>query len=146
MNKNKSYIIGIVVVALIGIIMLVSSRSQTAPVSETPAISTDGTSASHETTNPNTTTDTQTNTSTTTTAGQYTMADVAIHNSQSSCWTTINGGIYDVTSWISQHPGGERAILGLCGIDGSSAFNGQHGGQARPASELASFKIGTLKQ
>jgi hypothetical protein len=27
-----------------------------------------------------------------------------------------------------------------------AAFNGQHGGQARPASELAGFKIGTLAQ
>ena len=53
--------------------------------------------------------------------------------------------MYDVTSWISQHPGGEQAILGLCGIDSSDAFNGQHGGQRRPATELASFKIGILK-
>ncbi len=74
----------------------------------------------------------------------YTMADVAQHKDRSSCWTTINGGVYDVTSWISMHPGGEQAILGLCGNDGSDAFNGQHGGQRRPEAELATFKIGTL--
>lgn len=77
---------------------------------------------------------------------KYTLSVVATHNSQLSCWTTINGGVYDVTSWIGQHPGGEQAILGLCGKDGSAAFNGQHGGEKRPASELASFKIGTLVQ
>lgn len=77
-------------------------------------------------------------------AKTYTMADVAKHNSGTSCWTAINGGVYDVTSWINQHPGGAQAILSLCGIDGSAAFNGQHGGQARPESELATFKIGTL--
>lgn len=76
----------------------------------------------------------------------YTMADVAEHNSASSCWTAINGSVYDVTSWIDQHPGGAAPILSLCGTDGSSAFNAQHGGQRRPESELATFKIGTLSQ
>jgi len=74
----------------------------------------------------------------------YTMADVQKHNSGTSCWTTINGNVYDVTTWINQHPGGRDAILSLCGIDGSSAFNNQHGGQGRPESELATFKIGAL--
>lgn len=77
-------------------------------------------------------------------AKTYTLAQVKTHNSGSSCWTTINGGVYDVTDWINQHPGGPEAILSLCGTDGSAAFNDQHGGQRRPASELASFKIGTL--
>jgi cytochrome b involved in lipid metabolism len=76
--------------------------------------------------------------------GKYTLADVQAHNSQASCWTTINGGIYDLTSWISNHPGGEAAILSLCGTDGTAAFTAQHGGQGRPEAELASLKIGTL--
>ena len=75
----------------------------------------------------------------------YTLADVKLHNTQTNCWTAVNGSVYNVTSWISQHPGGASAIIGMCGIDGSAAFSGQHGGQARPASELASFKIGVLK-
>ena len=77
-------------------------------------------------------------------AASYSLADVAAHATQSSCWTAINGKVYDVTNWISQHPGGAQAILGLCGKDGSDAFNGKHGGQARPATELATFIIGTL--
>lgn len=77
-------------------------------------------------------------------AGACTRADVAKHASSSSCWTAINGKVYDVTAWIGQHPGGQRAILGLCGKDGSSAFNGQHGGQGRPAAELKQSLIGTL--
>ena len=80
-----------------------------------------------------------------TTLTAYTLADVKLHNTSTNCWTTINGSVYNVTSWIGQHPGGSAAIISLCGIDGSSAFNGQHGVQARPASELASFKIGVLK-
>ena len=74
----------------------------------------------------------------------YTMAVVASHNSGSSCWTAINGKVYDVTGWINQHPGGPERILSLCGTDGSSAFDAQHGGQSRPEKELAAFYIGDL--
>jgi cytochrome b involved in lipid metabolism len=70
------------------------------------------------------------------------MTDVAKHNSASSCWTVVNGSVYDVTSWINRHPGGAGAILSMCGTDASNAFDDQHGGQRRPEQELASFFIG----
>lgn len=74
----------------------------------------------------------------------YTLAQVAVHNSSSSCWSAINGKVYDLTSWINQHPGGKSAILSLCGKDGSAAYNDQHGGQRRPANELAGFYLAPL--
>ena len=74
----------------------------------------------------------------------YTATDIASHNNASSCWTIVNGNVYDLTNWISSHPGGEQAILGLCGKDGTEAFMNQHGGQSRPERVLASFNIGTL--
>lgn len=80
-----------------------------------------------------------------TTVKAYTLAEVQAANTSSKCWSIVSGNVYDLTSWISQHPGGQSAILSLCGKDGTSAFLGQHGGQARPASELAGFKIGILK-
>lgn len=76
----------------------------------------------------------------------YTLVEVSIHNSKNSCWTTINGGVYDVTSWIAMHPGGAPAIEALCGIDGSDAFNTQHGVRGKPASELEQFKMGALQK
>ncbi len=95
-------------------------------------------------TSPATTSTATTTASTGTTTALYTLAQVAQHKDAQSCWTTINGNVYDVTTWINEHPGGPEAILSICGIDGSAAFNGQHGGQARPANELAGFKIGIL--
>ena len=77
-------------------------------------------------------------------AGTYTMADVATHADASSCWAAINGSVYDLTAWINQHPGGPQRILALCGTDATSAFTAQHGGQARPEKELATFEIGTV--
>ena len=82
---------------------------------------------------------------TTSAATTYTLADISAHNTALSCWSAINGKAYDLTSWINQHPGGSQAILSICGIDGSAAFNAQHGGQSRPEQELASFYIGDLK-
>jgi Cytochrome b involved in lipid metabolism len=78
------------------------------------------------------------------TAGAYSLADVAKHADANSCWSAVNGKVYDLTKWINQHPGGPQRILAMCGKDASDAFNGQHGGQARPAKELAGFEIGTL--
>ena len=114
-----------------------------------PAVQSIGqTSAGSETTNPQVPTTQPTGSVnppvSTPTASGYTMAQVAKHTSASSCWSAINGNVYDLTSWVNQHPGGAQAILSICGIDGSAAFNDQHGGQRRPANELAGFKIGPL--
>lgn len=81
---------------------------------------------------------------TTTTPKKFSMQDVRTHKDATSCWTAINGKVYDLTTFISQHPGGPIQILSICGVDGSSAFNQQHGGQNRPANELASLYIGDL--
>lgn len=75
---------------------------------------------------------------------QYTLAQVLTHSSVSSCWSAVNGRVYDLTPWISKHPGGSEAILSMCGKDASSAFNDQHSGQKRPANELSGFMIANL--
>ncbi|QQS22965.1 cytochrome b5 domain-containing protein [bacterium] len=89
---------------------------------------------------------TNNNQSTEQTATGYTMADVSAANSGSKCYSAINGSVYDLTEWIPLHPGGAAKIQALCGKDGSSFFNGQHGGQAQQESALAKYKIGTLQQ
>ncbi len=76
----------------------------------------------------------------------YTIAQVKTHKSSSNCWAAINGGVYNLTSWIPMHPGGAGIIKSLCGTDATAMFNGRHGGQSRPAGILATFKVGTLKK
>ena len=75
----------------------------------------------------------------------FTAAEVATRNSERSCWSIINNDVYDLTNWIKQHPGGDRAILRICGVDGTSRFTGQHGGSLSIASQLKEFVIGVLK-
>ena len=75
-------------------------------------------------------------------AGTYNSADLARHATASSCWSAVGGNVYDLTQWISQHPGGSTVIKAICGKDGTASFNGQHAGESRPASDLARYKIG----
>ena len=86
---------------------------------------------------------TATPTPTATQAG-YTMADVKKANSRTKCWSAIDGNVYDLTAWISSHPGGASAITFLCGIDGSNAYKAQHENQARPAMNLTKYLLGPL--
>ncbi len=74
-----------------------------------------------------------------------TPAEVARHNSKESCWMIVNGGVYDVTSYIDRHPGGPGKILPNCGKDGTKAFMGEHGGDSKPENQLAKLKIGNLQ-
>jgi cytochrome b involved in lipid metabolism len=75
-----------------------------------------------------------------------TASQVKRHRSTNDCWTIINGGVYDLTDWVSRHPGGQEAIAELCGEDETEDFVEQHGGNEKVAGTLAGFKIGTLKR
>ncbi|MDQ5950549.1 MAG: hypothetical protein QG585_491 [Patescibacteria group bacterium] len=96
------------------------------------------------TTTTETKTTTTSNTTTTSTQKTFTLAEVSAHSSKTSCYTTMNGKVYDITSYIPRHPGGEREIMQVCGKNGSSLFEDQHGGQSKPNNILKSFEIGTL--
>ena len=88
---------------------------------------------------------TPTPTPTPTVAG-FTMTQVRANNTARSCWTVIDGVVYDLTKWISNHPGGSGAILFLCGTDGTNAFSAQHQNQARPAIRLDTYRLGPLNK
>lgn len=106
----------------------------TATVSVTPTVT-------------NTATNTQpTNTSPTNPSiPSFTLSEVANHSTRSDCYTAISGSVYNLTSYISKHPGGAGNISMICGKDGTQAFADQHGGQGKPAEVLATLKIGVLK-
>lgn len=72
------------------------------------------------------------------------LADVAKHASASDCWSVVDGKVYDLTKWIARHPGGEGVIEGMCGIDATNGFMGQHEGDNTAAASLAPYEIGTL--
>ena len=75
---------------------------------------------------------------------KYSMSNIAKNSSTSSCWAAISGKAYDLTAWISRHPGGAGAIVSICGTDATSVFQGKHGGQSGPASSLSAYLLGDV--
>ncbi|MDB5224414.1 MAG: uncharacterized protein JWO43_36 [Candidatus Adlerbacteria bacterium] len=139
MSKIIITVVAVIIVILGGLVLWHPSASSTQQVA-TPATSDPIVPITNPAATPTA------STTTPATPGTYTLADVAKHPNKTSCWAAINGSVYDLTKWISQHPGGPDRILSICGKDGSSAFNGQHSGDTKPAAMLATFKIGALVQ
>jgi cytochrome b involved in lipid metabolism len=71
----------------------------------------------------------------------YTTAEVATHKNGLSCWLILDNKVYDVTTFIAKHPGGE-AILRGCGKDATQMF-AKHPESAKEMKE--NFYIGELK-
>lgn len=76
--------------------------------------------------------------------GRHTLAEVAQHSTQASCWAVVDGGVYDLTEWVGNHPGGPQRILNLCGKDATQQFRGKHAEAVRPNGALARHRIGDL--
>ncbi|KAF9044844.1 hypothetical protein BDZ89DRAFT_1008363 [Hymenopellis radicata] len=55
-----------------------------------------------------------------------TLQQVSEHNSTASCWVIINNKVYDVTEFLSEHPGGGNIILKYAGKDASLAYEPIH--------------------
>lgn len=79
----------------------------------------------------------------------YFLSEIATHNTATDCWMAIEGKVYNVTSFVGSHPGGE-AILNGCGKDATALFNerptndrGPHPATARAL--LPQYYIGDLE-
>jgi len=80
----------------------------------------------------------------------YSADEVSKHNSETDCWMIISDKVYNVTSFVGNHPGGP-AILKGCGIDATTLFEtrptnnkGPHPDQARE--QLEKLYIGELSK
>lgn len=52
--------------------------------------------------------------------------EVKKHNTKSDCWVIVHGKVYDVSDFISEHPGGIAVILKYAGKDATKAFDPIH--------------------
>jgi cytochrome b involved in lipid metabolism len=73
----------------------------------------------------------------------YTIEEIKQHNKRKDAWILINKKVYNVTSWIDKHPGGD-IILKWIGRDGTKQFNSIHPSYVREKI-LPKYLIGKLK-
>ena len=73
-----------------------------------------------------------------------TNSEIRTHNLKSDCWSIVNANVYNLTSYVKNHPGGASVIANICGKDGSNAFVNQHNTQGKPNNVLSSFLLGPL--
>ena len=87
--------------------------------------------------------------SATTIAGppRFSSAEIAVHNTTASCWLLIDARVYDVSTYLTQHPAGSRTITPWCGRESTVAFKTEDGEgthSSRAYGDLAAYEIGVL--
>ncbi|XP_009786222.1 cytochrome b5 [Nicotiana sylvestris] len=73
----------------------------------------------------------------------FTMEEASQHNTKDDCWVVIDGKVYDVSSYLDEHPGGDDVVLAATGKDATDEF--EDAGHSKDARELMEkFFIGEL--
>jgi len=75
----------------------------------------------------------------------YTEAEIAKHNTSSSCWAIYENGVYDITTYLNIHNQKYSNITSWCGTDMTSDFDSVRKHIEEATTLLASFKIGTVE-
>jgi cytochrome b involved in lipid metabolism len=58
----------------------------------------------------------------------YSSKEVSEHKTvENGMWVVIDGGVYDVTQFINEHPGGPKILKRSAGKDASKSFWKYHG-------------------
>ncbi|XP_059120033.1 cytochrome b5 type B [Peromyscus eremicus] len=52
----------------------------------------------------------------------FRLEEVAKRNSAEETWMVIHGRVYDITRFLSEHPGGEEVLLEQAGADATESF------------------------
>ena len=72
----------------------------------------------------------------------YPESDVRKHGTRDDAWVIVDGNVYDVTSWIPKHPGGDRILLAFAGRDCTDEFAAFHRPETRK--RLDAFLVGRV--
>ena len=75
----------------------------------------------------------------------FTLGEVKKHNKKNDAWTIIEKKVYDITSWIPTHPGGD-VILKAIGKDGTRLFKSVNHPSFVKENVLPKYYIGNLSK
>ncbi|CAG8141609.1 unnamed protein product [Penicillium salamii] len=75
---------------------------------------------------------------------EYTLKDVAAHNTKGDTWMVIHGQVFDLTEYMQDHPGGAEVLVDVAGTDATADY--EDVGHSEDAREIMQpFLVGTLK-
>jgi cytochrome b involved in lipid metabolism len=57
---------------------------------------------------------------------RITTSELKQHRKRDDCWSAFNGKVYNITSYLPYHPGGEKELLRVAGRDGTQLFSTFH--------------------
>ena len=63
---------------------------------------------------------------------EYTLEEVAKHNTKGDLWVVVKGVVMDLTNWLDDHPGGPQAIMNFMGRDATEEFEMLHDDEVIP--------------
>lgn len=78
---------------------------------------------------------------------KITLAEVARHATETDCWMAIGGGVYDLSSYLPDHPSRPSLILPWCGKEATEAYKTKTKGRPHsPEADqlLPRYRIGVL--
>jgi len=75
----------------------------------------------------------------------FTLGEVKKHNKKNDAWTIIENKVYDITTWIPTHPGGD-VILKAVGKNGTRFFKSANHPSFVKLSVLPKYYIGNLSK
>lgn len=75
---------------------------------------------------------------------ELTPEEVSKHNTKESLWVVINGEVYDLTTFLVKHPGGQKVLLKYAGKDATKIFTPIHPPDALDKFLSPECKLGPL--
>lgn len=75
--------------------------------------------------------------------GFFSANQVAKHRYANDCWISANGYVYDLSRYVTKHPGGSKAILARAGGDASNdyEFHSRYGKRVWKALEVGQLAV-----
>lgn len=82
------------------------------------------------------------------TTREFSLEVVARHSSEADCWMAINGKVYDLSTYIPEHPSRQAIILAWCGKEATEAYRTKMKGRPHSSTAdqlLETYEVGLLQ-
>ncbi|KAJ6149877.1 hypothetical protein N7471_001076 [Penicillium samsonianum] len=77
------------------------------------------------------------------TVNNFSLEQIAQHNTLEDAWVIIHGKVYDVTTYLDDHPGGRNVLTEVAGTDATDDFDYvDHSDDA--LRKMETFQVGIL--